>query len=202
MYVSIHISKTYNATACGIVDETMKAKCLKGADVRLNWMKDRVHQGQFHVHWEPANTNLGDYPTKHHSPTHHRMIRPIYLFDKALSPSTLQGCVNVLDSLAVNRRTPLTHEPAELPSRAINKTKVTNITGGTDRVKRIPSQTPHKIQSMLRKPFPRRLANERTGIQSIRPTAKYASKKIQRLLPPEGGSQTSEAFALKDIRRQ
>lgn len=52
--------KADDTTADGIVSEKMKAKCLKGADNRLHWMKDRAAQGQFNVCWESAETNLAD----------------------------------------------------------------------------------------------------------------------------------------------
>ena len=92
--------KTDNTTARGIIDETMKAKYLKGADMRVNWMRDRCQRGQFRVYWESAETNLADYPTKKHSPTHHRKVRPIYTHIEGLSPSTMQGCVNIIRGLA------------------------------------------------------------------------------------------------------
>jgi len=92
--------KTNNTTARGILDETMKAKYLKGADMRINWMRDRCHQGQFDVYWESAETNLADYPTKKHSPTHHRKVRPIYTYIDGQSPSTIQGCVDIMQGLA------------------------------------------------------------------------------------------------------
>lgn len=113
--------------------------------------------------------------------------------------------VNILDGLAVNRRAPLTAEPAELTSRAIKATKATNIAGGSKRVKKIPSQTPRKMQSIAKRPLPSRSTNERTKthpIRSIRSTPKFASKNTQRLPPPDGGIHTSEFFALKNIRRQ
>ncbi len=50
----------------------MKARYLKGADMRLHWMKDRVENKTNDVCWEPSATNLADYPTKHHSPAHHQ----------------------------------------------------------------------------------------------------------------------------------
>ena len=91
---------TDNTTADGITSEKMKAKHLKGADNRLHWMKDRVAQGQFDVHWESAETNLADHASKHHSPAHHRKVRPICTHQGSKSPSTVQGCVNTLKGLA------------------------------------------------------------------------------------------------------
>ena len=95
--------KTDNTTAQGILTGNMKAKYLKGADMQLNWMKDRVEQGQYDVYWGPAATNLADYPTKHHPPTHHRTVRPIYTHQGEQSPTTMQGCVNILKGLAATR---------------------------------------------------------------------------------------------------
>lgn len=43
--------KTDNATARGILDESMKARHLKGADMRLHWMKDRVENKTCDVCW-------------------------------------------------------------------------------------------------------------------------------------------------------
>ena len=47
--------------------------------------------------------NLGDYPSKHHSPTHHRTVRPIYTYQSNQSPTTMQGCVNILEGLTKTR---------------------------------------------------------------------------------------------------
>ena len=70
-------------------------------DIRLHWIKDRIKQGQFELIWEPGQNNLADYLTKHHSGKHHQEVRPIYLFIKGHSPTTVQGCVEIL-----NRRAP------------------------------------------------------------------------------------------------
>ena len=55
------------------------------------------------AHWESAKTNLAGYPTKHHSPTHHRTVRPIYTYQSGQSPMTMQGCANMLEGLAKAR---------------------------------------------------------------------------------------------------
>ena len=106
--------KTDNTTANGILDDSMEAKYLKGADMRVNWLKDRVEQNQFEVYWEPAITNLGDYHTKRHGPAHHRTVRPIYTHQYGKSPETLQGCVNILreEELAKQRRQSPAAKPA------------------------------------------------------------------------------------------
>ena len=194
--------KTDNTTARGIIDETMKAKYLKGADMRLNWMKDRVEQEQFYVYWEPAETNLGDHPTKHHSPTHHRLTRPIHTYDPVLSPSTLQGCVNILKSLAANRPASHDNEPAELTSRTLIAPRATNITDGTKRVGRKPIQTPRKMQSIAKRPLPSHPFNEHVKDHPIGSPTKFATKNIRRLSPPDGANNMTPKFALKSIRRQ
>ena len=50
----------------------------------------------FDVYWEPGLNNLADYPTKHHSGKHHKILRSIYL-SKEDSPTTVQGCVEILN---------------------------------------------------------------------------------------------------------
>ena len=55
------------------------------------------------LHWTSLTAlqewkhNLADYPTKHHSGTHHAAVRPIYLYDKHKTPTTVKGCVEILD---------------------------------------------------------------------------------------------------------
>ena len=64
--------------------------------MRFYWLRDRVQQGMFDVYWEPGLNNLADYPTKHHSGKHHRLLRSIYLSEKD-SPTTVQGCIELLN---------------------------------------------------------------------------------------------------------
>ena len=90
--------RTDSSTAQGILQGTMKQKKSKAMDMRYHWLKDRVGQGQLLIHWIPGSHNLADYPTKHHSPAHHCKVRPIYTHIDALSPSTLQGCIKVLEA--------------------------------------------------------------------------------------------------------
>jgi hypothetical protein len=74
--------KTDNTTADGIINNTVQQKRSKAIDMILYWVKDRVEQYQFNVGWAPGDTNMGDYFTKPHSPTHHKRMRPCYLHDK------------------------------------------------------------------------------------------------------------------------
>ena len=71
--------QTDNSTAEGIANDTVKAKRSKAMDMRFYWIRDRVKQGQFRVHWKPGKTNRADYHTKHHPPSHHIKERPTYL---------------------------------------------------------------------------------------------------------------------------
>ena len=48
------------------------------------------------VYWEPGLNNLADYPTKHHSGTHHKAVRSIYLYEVD-SPRTVKGCIELLN---------------------------------------------------------------------------------------------------------
>ena len=71
--------QTDNSTACGIANDTVKQKRSKAIDMRFYWIRDRVRQGQFHVHWKKGSLNRADYFTKHHPPSHHQSIRSSYL---------------------------------------------------------------------------------------------------------------------------
>jgi len=71
--------QTDNSTAEGIANDTVKPKRTKAMDMRFFWVRDRVKQGQFRVHWKPGKTNHADYYTKHHPPSHHIKVRPTYL---------------------------------------------------------------------------------------------------------------------------
>jgi hypothetical protein len=72
--------ETYNTTATGYSNGTIKQKCTKAMDMCFYWIKDRVKQGQFNVYWGPGYRNLADYFTKHHSPAHHKRMREIYIY--------------------------------------------------------------------------------------------------------------------------
>ena len=87
---------TDNATAHGIVNNTMKQKRSKVMDMRFYWIRDRVEQNQFKVQWRPGKNNLADYHTKHHTGQHHQQVRPIYLYDPVHSPRSVQGCIKIL----------------------------------------------------------------------------------------------------------
>jgi hypothetical protein len=79
-------------------------------DMRFYWVKDRVEQKQFNVGWAPGNTNLGDYFTKHHSPAHHKRMRPYYIHGQH-SPmirhdtrlAIMRGCVDTPPSSQPDR---------------------------------------------------------------------------------------------------
>ena len=87
--------KTDNTTANGIINGIVKQQRSKAIDMQFYWLKDRVEQGQFKIYWAPGDENWADYFTKHHSPTHHRKIRPVYLKEPN-SPSDLQGCIDLI----------------------------------------------------------------------------------------------------------
>ena len=61
-----------NTAAVGFANITIKQKRSKAIDMRFYWLQDRCEQGQFNIYWAPGATNLADYHTKHHPPSHHR----------------------------------------------------------------------------------------------------------------------------------
>jgi hypothetical protein len=70
-----------NQVAKNIIDGTVKQKRSKAIDMRFYWLRDRVNQNQFILHWRPGIFNLGDYFTKHFNAAHHKNVRPIYLHE-------------------------------------------------------------------------------------------------------------------------
>jgi hypothetical protein len=53
-------------------------------------------QGQFVVHWRQGSDNLANYFTKHHSPTHHRLMRGRYLLKLHRQSIPMHGGKGVL----------------------------------------------------------------------------------------------------------
>ena len=68
-----------SSTTVGFANKRMKQRKSRSMDMRFYWIQDRVKQRQFNIQWRPGATNLADYFTKHHAPSHHRRMRPTYL---------------------------------------------------------------------------------------------------------------------------
>ena len=79
--------------------------------MRFYWLKDRVEQGQFKIYWAPGDENWADYFTKHHSPTHHKRVRPVYQ-QEVSSPRDMQGCLDLIKG----------HQPAGVRDRPLGLT--------------------------------------------------------------------------------
>ena len=68
-----------NKVATAILKDEVSQRRSKAMDMRFYWLRDRVKQKQFYVHWKRGTTNIADYYTKHHSPNHHKIMRNIVL---------------------------------------------------------------------------------------------------------------------------
>ena len=99
--------RTDNSTADGIMNKTIKQRQSKAMDKRFYWVQDRVEQGEYRVFWAPGKVNLADYYTKYHSPATHRKLRPIYTYIEGKSPTSLQGCVEILTRTTDRPQIPL-----------------------------------------------------------------------------------------------
>eukprot|EP00804_Cyclotella_cryptica_P006047 CCRYP_000270-RB/>CCRYP_000270-RB protein AED:0.55 eAED:0.55 QI:0/-1/0/1/-1/0/1/0/231 len=99
-----------NATATGIVNDTVKKQRARAMEMRFFWVTDQVKQKNFNVRWQPGQENLADYFTKHFEPRHHLNIRPWYLhtsqsptlLPRANAPSSLRGWLLCRRSLVPN----------------------------------------------------------------------------------------------------
>ena len=49
-----------------------------------------------YVTWEQGKHIIADYPTKHHSASHHQRVRRIYLCESDRSPKTVQWFINLM----------------------------------------------------------------------------------------------------------
>jgi hypothetical protein len=112
--------RTDNSTADGIMNKTVKQKQSKSMDMRFYWLQDRVEQGQFKNFWAPGKINLADYHSKVQPTTVHRALRPIYLYEEGKSPSTLQGCDKILESLVTGTKAKATFTSQYLNTTAPN----------------------------------------------------------------------------------
>ena len=77
-------------------------------EMRFFWVTDQVKNGTYDIQWHPGHENLADYFTKHFKGKHHLEVRPWYLhmhnspnfLPRAVAPSTLRGCVEILSPMA------------------------------------------------------------------------------------------------------
>jgi hypothetical protein len=60
-----------NSTTHGFANKQTKQQKSKLMDMQFYWIQDHIAQKQFQVYWCPGPTNLANYFTKHHSPSHH-----------------------------------------------------------------------------------------------------------------------------------
>jgi hypothetical protein len=71
--------QTNNTTAEGVINNKIQLKCTKAMYMHFHWLCDQEAQGEFKIYWEPGQTNLADYFTKHHPPAHHVNVRAKFL---------------------------------------------------------------------------------------------------------------------------
>jgi hypothetical protein len=80
--------ETDNSTANGILHANVRLKRSKAFDMRYFWLRDRVNQKQFNLYWRRGSDNSADYFSKHHSPQHHKNVRPLYLLSTIIYDSS------------------------------------------------------------------------------------------------------------------
>ena len=86
--------KTDNATAESFVNKEIKQRRSKSWDMRFHWLRDKQVQKDFTIYWDKSENNYADYFTKHHAPSHHQKMRPIYL-----QVNNLINMVNILTEI-------------------------------------------------------------------------------------------------------
>jgi hypothetical protein len=141
--------QTENTTAHGIIRGMCKQQRSKAIYMRLYWVRDRAKQGQLDIGWGLSAQNLGNYFTKHHTPSHHRGIRSMYLhsdnsphYIPAAHKKTPQGCA---DS-ALSPGTPASHqENSAITGKPSTSTKRMCLVKTLFHAPYIASLSPHKF---------------------------------------------------------
>jgi hypothetical protein len=88
--------QTDNSTAHDILKAQVRMKRSKAIDMRYHWLKDRIGRNHFNLYWAPGRLNMFDYFTKHHPPSHRRLMRYRYLQRPQVNTvmTHMQGCVS------------------------------------------------------------------------------------------------------------
>ena len=71
--------KTDNKTAESFVHTTMRTKRSKSWDKNYHWLRQEDLNKILKILWDKGVNNKADYFTKHHSPSHHKAMRPQYI---------------------------------------------------------------------------------------------------------------------------
>ena len=71
--------KTDNSTANSFVHASMRVKRSKTWDMRYHWLREQATKSILKVFWDKGSNNDGDYFTKHHCPSVHKIQRPRYI---------------------------------------------------------------------------------------------------------------------------
>ena len=97
----IHID---NTTTIGIVNNTIKRQRSQTMEMQYFWLLDGKTQKYFKFYYQPAQKNLGNYPSKHHMADIHQHVCPYYVHNNsfplllpcALKPGIWRGCAEIL----------------------------------------------------------------------------------------------------------
>ena len=116
--------QTDNSTAQGFSDDSIKQQKTRAIDMRFHWVRDRQQQKQFKIFWDKGIHNKADYFTKHHSPSHHQLVRSQYLhcfltkliISRLQHQPTLRGCVHPNCHVALGMRARHAPAPAVQPT--------------------------------------------------------------------------------------
>eukprot|EP00957_Ditylum_brightwellii_P098421 7498453-Ditylum_brightwellii.AAC.1 len=54
----------------------MRIKCSKTWDMQHHWLREATVRKALEIYWDKGDNNDADYYTKHHFPTHHKLIHP------------------------------------------------------------------------------------------------------------------------------
>ncbi len=69
-----------NATAIGIVNNTIKRHRSQAMEMRYFWTREKDAQDVYSFKWYPGMENIADYQSIHHPGAHHTVVCPYYFY--------------------------------------------------------------------------------------------------------------------------
>ena len=103
-------TRVYNTTTNNFVYNNLQQKKSKSFDMRLHWLRDRINNSQFKIHWMKWEFNYAYYYFKQHTEAHHKKMRPMCLVSQATTHHKNARCFtprNLSANIIVNSQKPL-----------------------------------------------------------------------------------------------
>ena len=96
--------------------------------MRYFWTISKQKDKTVDISWQPGKENLGDYVTKHHPPTIHQHVRPLYqhmhtsprYLQRYAAPHLLRGCAKLPTRRTLHTAVIPYNSMSRIPTRRIS----------------------------------------------------------------------------------